>query len=259
MTNHPSTKKSLGQHFLKDGNMIRKIAESIPAQPDDKIIEIGPGAGALTEALLQHFTDVTAIEIDNRMADYLEEKFPELNLIRQDILKTDWSGLTKSDKPVHVVGNLPYYITSQILFAILEHRSRLSSAILMMQKEVAERIVAVPRTKAYGILSVQTQLMSTPEILFDVPPQVFYPPPNVQSAVLKLTFDKGPLACSDENLKTVVRMAFNQRRKKLSNALKGLDGELPASEFDFSLRAEAFDPPTFENLTSRLEEMGFFD
>ncbi|MCC5943092.1 MAG: ribosomal RNA small subunit methyltransferase A [Balneolaceae bacterium] len=258
MANHPATKKSLGQHFLKDGNMIRKIADAIPAGPEDKVIEIGPGAGALTEQLLHQYKDLTAIEIDQRMIDFLEEKYPDLNLIKQDILKTDWSAITESDKPVHVVGNLPYYITSQILFAILEQRSRLTSAILMMQKEVAERIVAVPRTKAYGILSVQTQLMSTPEILFDVPPQVFYPPPNVQSAVLKLTFDKGQLACSDENLKTVVRMAFNQRRKKLSNSLKGLNTELPEKEFDFSLRAEALDPQTYEKLTAHFEQLGTF-
>ncbi len=258
MANHPVTKKSLGQHFLKDGNMIRKIADSIPAAADDKVIEIGPGAGALTEQLLQKYKDVTAVEIDQRMVDFLKEKYPDLTLIRQDILKTDWSEITHSEKPVHVVGNLPYYITSQILFAILENRNRLTSAVLMMQKEVAERIVAVPRTKAYGILSVQTQLMSSPEILFNVPPQVFYPPPNVESAVLKLTFDKGPLICSDEHLKTVVRMAFNQRRKKLSNSLKGLDTELPGSDFDFSLRAEAFNPQTYEKLTAHLEQLGTF-
>jgi 16S rRNA (adenine1518-N6/adenine1519-N6)-dimethyltransferase len=128
----------------------------------------------------------------------------------------------------------------------------------MMQKEVAERIVAEPRSKEYGILSVQTQLMSSPEILFDVPPDVFSPPPNVNSAVLKLTFDKPDLACSDKNLKTVVRMAFNQRRKKLSNALKRLDTELPEDEFDFNLRAEALKPDMYEKLTARLEQLGTF-
>ncbi len=256
MAKHPATKKSLGQHFLKDGNMIRKIADAIPAGPSDQVIEIGPGAGALTKMLAERFDDVTAIEIDNRMADFLEENIPQVKIIRQDVLKTDWEHIVKSEKPVHVVGNLPYYITSQILFGLLEHRSMLTSAILMMQKEVAERIVAEPHTKAYGILSVQTQLMSSPEILFDVAPQVFYPPPNVQSAVLKLTFNKGPLACTDENLKTVVRMAFNQRRKKLSNSLKGLTETLPVNMFDFSLRAEAFEPETFEKLTVQLERMG---
>lgn len=238
--------------------MIRKIVDAIPAGKNDKIIEIGPGTGALTEYLLAGYRDVTAIEIDRRMADYLEENYKDLNLIRKDVLNVDWQAISKSEQPVHVVGNLPYYITSQILFALLEHRSHLSTALLMMQKEVAERIVAVPRTKAYGILSVQTQLMCTPEILFDVPPRVFSPPPTVQSAVIKLTFDKGKLDCSDENLKTVVRMAFNQRRKMLSNSLKRLGDDLPDDEFDFSLRAEALNPAAYEKLTARLEQLGTF-
>ena len=258
MSRPPKTKKSLGQHFLKDGNMIRKIAESIPAKRSDKIIEIGPGDGALTGALIEKFEDVTAIEIDRRMVEVLKDNFPFLDIIQKDILKFDWSSISNINKPVHVVGNLPYYITSQILFAILENRSMLTSALLMMQKEVAERIVAEPCTKAYGILSVQGQLMSTPEILFDVPPEVFKPRPSVDSSVIKFTFNKPELICSDQNLKTVVRMAFNQRRKKLSNALKRLDAELPAEEFDFDLRAEALKPEMYEKLTARLEQLGTF-
>ena len=258
MSRPPKTKKSLGQHFLKDGNMIRKIAESIPAKRSDKIIEIGPGDGALTGVLLEKFDDVTAIEIDRRMVEVLTEKFSSLDIIHEDILKFDWSMISNISKPIHVVGNLPYYITSQILFAILENRSMLISALLMMQKEVAERIVAEPGTKAYGILSVQGQLMSTPEILFDVPPDVFKPRPSIDSSVIKFTFNKPKLICSDQNLKTVVRMAFNQRRKKLSNALKRLDADLPAEEFDFDLRAEALKPEMYEKLTARLEQLGTF-
>jgi 16S rRNA (adenine1518-N6/adenine1519-N6)-dimethyltransferase len=258
MSRPPKTKKSLGQHFLKDGNMIRKIAESVPAEPFHKIIEIGPGDGALTAVLLEKFDDVTAIEIDRRMIEVLTEKFSSLDIIHEDILKFDWNTISSISKPVHIVGNLPYYITSQILFAILENRSMLTSALLMMQKEVAERIVAEPGTKAYGILSVQGQLMSTPEILFDVPPDVFKPRPSVDSSVIKFTFNKPKLICSDQNLKTVVRMAFNQRRKKLSNALKRLDADLPAEEFNFDLRAEALKPEMYEKLTARLEQLGTF-
>jgi 16S rRNA (adenine1518-N6/adenine1519-N6)-dimethyltransferase len=154
-----------------------------------------------------------------------------------------------------VIGNLPYYITSQILFSLLEHRPLLTSALLMMQKEVAERIVARPNTKEYGILSVQSQLMATPEILFDVPPQVFFPPPNVHSSVIRLFFDKPPLLCADENLKKVVRMAFNQRRKKLSNSLKRLNVEFPQVEFNLNLRAEALTPPEYEKLAVRYEQL----
>lgn len=258
MKSTPRTKKSLGQHFLRDKNMIRKIADAIPASPNERILEIGPGAGALTEVLLQKYEDVTAIEIDDRMADLIEENHPSLNLVRGDILKADWDALIAGDRSVHVVGNLPYYITSQILFATFEHRSELQSAVMMMQKEVSERIVASPRSKEYGILSVQCQLMSSPEILFDVPPQVFSPPPNVMSSVMLFRFDKPALSCSDANLKTVVRMAFNQRRKKLSNALKRLDAELPVDEFDFGLRAEALSPDMYEKLTARLEQLGTF-
>lgn len=258
MSRHPGTKKSLGQHFLRDGNMIRKIVDAIPADPKDKVIEIGPGSGALTEELVDRFSDLSVIEIDRRMVEYLGERFPGLDIIQEDVLKTDWNSLLNTNKSVHVVGNLPYYITSQILFGLLSSRKKISTALLMMQKEVAERIVAVPRTKQYGILSVQCQLMSTPQILFDVPPQVFSPPPSVDSSVILLKMDQPDLACSDDHLKAVVRMAFNQRRKKLSNALKRLDAELPHDEFDFNLRAEALEPEMYEKLTARLEQLGTF-
>ncbi len=258
MSRHPKTKKSLGQHFLKDGNMISKIVDAIPASPDDTVIEIGPGAGALTKLLSERFKNLSVIEIDGRMVEFLEETFPGLEIIQKDVLKFNWSDVNTEGGPLHIIGNLPYYITSQILFSLLEKREHLTSALLMMQKEVAERIVAEPRSKEYGILSVQTRLMSTPEILFDVPPQVFFPPPKVNSSVLKLTFNKPPLSCLDKNLKTVVRMAFNQRRKKLSNALKRLDAELPSGEFDFNLRAEALSPEMYEKLTARLEQLGTF-
>jgi 16S rRNA (adenine1518-N6/adenine1519-N6)-dimethyltransferase len=258
MTRSPRTKKSLGQHFLKDTNMIHKIVGSLDAETTDRVIEIGPGAGAITGPLVEKYSDLVAVEIDQRMVEHLTEMFPSLMIIQKDILKTEWKEIVDINKPVHVVGNLPYYITSQILFAILENRKYITSALLMMQKEVAERIVASKGSKEYGILSVQCQLMSTPEILFDVPPQVFSPPPNVESSVVKFTFDKPDLECSDEHLKTVVRMAFNQRRKKLSNALKRLDTELPVQEFDFGLRAEALEPAMYEKLTARLEQLGTF-
>lgn len=258
MKRSPRKKKSLGQHFLRDANMIHKIVRSLPAEEGDQVIEIGPGDGALTELLLEVYPHFAAIEIDPVMVEHLNEKFPNLNLIQEDVLKADWSDIVDPDRSVHVIGNLPYYITSQILFALLENRNSLTSATLMMQKEVAERIVAEPRTKQYGILSVQSQLMCSPKILFDVPPSVFSPPPKVDSSVIQLTFDKPALACSDAHLKTVVRMAFNQRRKKLSNALKRLDAELPGDEFDFNLRAEALKPAKYEKLTARLEQLGTF-
>ena len=259
MDHGPRKKKSLGQHFLRDKHMIFKIADSIPAGPEDRVVEIGPGDGALTGQLIEKYENLTAIEIDPVMVSHLRESLPDLHIIKNDILKVDWDEIAaESDRPIHVIGNLPYFITSQILFSLLSYRSHLQTATLMMQKEVAERIVAEPRNKTYGILSVQSQLMCSPEILFDVPPDVFSPPPNVMSSVIQLTFDKPDLSCSDDHLKTVVRMAFNQRRKKLSNALKRLDTDLPADEFDFDLRAEALDPAMYEKLTARLEQLGTF-
>lgn len=238
--------------------MIRKIVDSIPAGAEDSIIEIGPGAGALTGYLMERFSDISVIEIDNRMVEHLHDKFPALTIYHADVLDADWKKMTQGKSNVHIIGNLPYYITSQILFSLLENRTLLKSALLMMQKEVAERIVASPNSKAYGILSVQSQLMATPKILFDVPPQVFIPPPNVFSSVISITFDQPPLLCKDENLKTIVRMAFNQRRKKLSNALKRLDTELPVEKFNFNLRAEALSPAEYEKMTAHFEQLGTF-
>ena len=250
-------KKSLGQHFLTDENIIAKIADAIPAKSGDRVIEIGPGTGALTEALIRRFDDLIAVELDQRAIEVLEHKFKDLEVHHENVLDIDWETLSIGKEKTHVVGNLPYYITSQILFALLENRKFLSTALLMMQKEVAERIVSDIRTKDYGILSVQTQLMCTPEILFPVSRHCFKPQPNVDSAVIKLTFDKGPLKCSDKNLKTVVRTAFNQRRKKLSNALKPIisKDDLPEG-FDFDKRAEAWPPSEYEKLTARFKEDG---
>lgn len=170
-----------------------------------------------------------------------------------DVLKADWETLAASQKATHIVGNLPYYITSPILFAVLAQRNLFKEAIFMMQKEVARRLVAPPSTKEYGILSVQTQLMSTPEILFDVSPNSFSPPPKVMSSVVRLTFDRPTLPCSDKMLKLVVRTAFNQRRKKLSNALKPLLGETKPDGFKLNLRAEDWEPVIYAELAEWLQ------
>lgn len=250
-------KKSLGQHFLIDENIIEKIADGIPAKQGDRVVEIGPGTGALTEALVDRYEDLIVVELDQRAVELLERKFDGLKIHHQNVLEVDWEKLSRGKMKTHVVGNLPYYITSQILFSLLENRAMLSDALLMMQKEVAERLTADIRTKDYGILSVQTQLMSTPEILFPVSRHCFKPQPNVESAIVKLTFDKGDLSCTDQNLKTVVRTAFNQRRKKLSNALKPIiDKDQLPSGFDFDKRAEAWKPSEYEKLTAQFVEDG---
>lgn len=247
------TKKSLGQHFLTDNNIIAKILDSIQAEEGNRIIEIGPGTGALTRWLVKSHKDVHAIEVDERAIRILKEEFPELIIHQNDVLKVDWNKLISETGKTILVGNLPYYITSPILFSVLESRPLFAEAIFMMQKEVAQRLVAHPHSKDYGILSVQTQLMCSPNILFDVSPNSFSPPPKVMSSVIKLTFDKPILPCSDKMLKSVVRTAFNQRRKKLSNALKPVLGDVKPDGFDFDKRAEDWEPAIYADLAEWLE------
>jgi len=259
MVNSFKTKKSLGQHILKDRNIIRKIADCIPAKYNDLIVEIGPGTGALTEELCDKFENITVIEIDRRAVAVLKEKFPDITIIEKDVLEVNWEPIFCINHNIHVVGNLPYYITSQILFSLMDIRNFMKSATVMMQKEVAKRIIASPGNKEYGILSVQLQLFSEPDILFDVSPGAFQPRPKVESSVVQFTFGKEQLGCKEKNLKKVVRTAFNQRRKKLSNALKGLGVEIPDDEFNLDLRAENWEPEMYVKLTARLEQLGIMD
>ncbi|MBD3615154.1 MAG: ribosomal RNA small subunit methyltransferase A [Gracilimonas sp.] len=248
------TKKSLGQHFLTDKNIVFKIIDAIVAEKSDRIIEIGPGTGALTKWLVEKFDDVHAIEIDQRAVEVLKEEVKNLTLHEKDVLKIDWNEMIDPAKQNIVVGNLPYYITTPILFALLENRTIFSEAILMMQKEVAERLVSAPSSKQYGILSVQTQLFCTPEILFEVSRNSFSPPPKVTSAVIKLKFDKPQLSFSDQTLKSIVRTAFNQRRKKLSNSLKPVLGDYQPEGFNFDDRAEHWSPQIYAKLAEHLEQ-----
>ena len=266
------TKKRLGQHFLTDKNVLSNIVSTFPASPNDWVLEIGPGTGALTQYLWLRYPRLELVEVDAEAVAVLNERFEGVLIHQQDILKVNIQELIpeqldanqvdadrvdadqEAAKPKNfIIGNLPYYITSPILFALLEHRSRLAGALLMMQKEVAQRLVAKPRTKDYGILSVQTQLMSSPEYLFDVKPGSFSPPPKVTSAMLYVHFDKPALACSDKMLKTVVRTAFNQRRKKLSNALKSMIQGVDCSHFDLDVRAEEWTPDIYAEFAAYLE------
>lgn len=252
-------KKSLGQNFLSDPNIIRKIIQIISCPDDCKVIEIGPGTGALTKDLIQKYTHFTAIEIDQRAYEFLRREYPDLDIRNQDVLKIDWNDVLKSQEKACVVGNLPYYITSQILFQILDNRKHFQQAILMVQKEVAQRIVAAEGSKEYGILSVQTQLMCDVKYEFTVSRNVFYPTPKVDSAVISLAFNKPALNCSDKNLKIVVRSAFSQRRKKLRNAMASIIPADTAMPFNLDRRAEELSPDEFEEMTVWLEESGIFD
>lgn len=259
-------KKSLGQHFLTDSNIIRKIVDSVRCAPDGNVVEIGPGTGAVTEPLLERFPSLEVIEIDERAVDFLQATYPKLKIHQQDVLKTSWQSMFQregeAERPISVVGNLPYYITSPILFSVIDERSLFTEAIFMMQKEVAERLTAKTRTKDYGILSVQTQIWSRPEYLFTVSRHVFNPKPNVESAVVRLTFDTPDPGVDPVFLKVLIRTAFNQRRKTLSNSIKSILLDTFPKESDpdgakrtqFSLenglhrRAEELEPSEFIDL-----------
>ncbi|MDZ7805677.1 MAG: 16S rRNA (adenine(1518)-N(6)/adenine(1519)-N(6))-dimethyltransferase RsmA [Gracilimonas sp.] len=248
------TKKSLGQHFLTDNNVIFKILKSVDAEDGDRVIEIGPGTGALTKWMAKSISDLHVIELDKRAVEVLKNEVNNITIHQKDVLKVNWNEIVDPNKKNVVVGNLPYYITSPILFDLLENRKHFTEAVLMMQKEVAERLVANPSSKEYGIMSVQTQLFCTPEIQFDVAPGSFSPPPKVNSSVIKLKFDKPDLPFSDETLKTVVRTAFNQRRKKLSNSLKPILGDKLPDGFNYDDRADHWSPETYAKLSELLEQ-----
>lgn len=216
-------RKRLGQHFLADPNIARKIVAALQATPEDPVVEIGPGTGALTGLLLERYPYLTAIEIDPRAVAELKARWPELDVRQADVLTVDWAELAEEKGGrLHVVGNLPYYITSPILFALLDAREALAEAVLMMQREVAERLVAPPGSKTYGILSVAAQLWATPALLFPVSRHVFRPKPRVESAVVRLTFERPLPDVDPERLRQVIRTAFNQRRKTLRNSLRRL-------------------------------------
>jgi 16S rRNA (adenine1518-N6/adenine1519-N6)-dimethyltransferase len=222
--NHVKPRKSLGQHFLTDKNIARKIVGSLSLQGYDQILEIGPGMGVLTEFLLAiPDMEVRFVEIDRFSVDYLYDNYPA---IREKILTADVLKINLAEQFVGsfaVIGNFPYNISSQLFFRILENRQQVTEVVCMLQKEVARRIASPPGSKEYGILSVLLQAYYHIDYLFSVPPQVFNPPPKVQSAVIRLTRNERLfLPCDDNLFVKLVKTAFNQRRKVLQNSLKSL-------------------------------------
>lgn len=221
-------KKSLGQNFLRDENIANAIVNSLDCQSGDTIIEIGPGTGALTSRLAALPVTLVAVELDPRAVEELRRllpprAFPSMTIISEDILKCNFGTLLQHGTSLRgkIVGNIPYYITSDILFRIFENASLLERAVIMMQREVAERLVAGIRTKEYGILSVAAALATKPKKLFNVAPTCFSPQPNVESAVVQ--FDCTERLAPPERfapLMKLVRAAFSQRRKVLANAMK---------------------------------------
>lgn len=251
-------KKSLGQHFLKDENIARKIVDAL-VPGNEKIIEIGPGTGVLTKYLLQQkHIDLYLIEIDRDSVAYLKEHYPNLagRIVEGDFLNLNLSKILTDD--CAIIGNFPYNISSQIFFRVLDNRQQVNQVVGMLQKEVAERIAAPPGSKTYGILSVLLQAYYDIELLFKVPPGVFFPPPKVMSAVIRMKRNKVKhLDCDETKFQQVVKQAFQMRRKTLRNALKSLN--LPASISTLSLldkRAEQLAVKDFISLTKLIGETG---
>ena len=252
-------KKHLGQHFLKDENIARKIAESLSGHGNYKqVLEIGPGTGMLTKYLLENEKiDVSVVEVDRESVEFLKLNFPQLKgkIIEGDFLRMPLPlppfGGTKGG--LAIIGNFPYNISSQIFFNVLEHRNKIPEVVCMIQREVALRIASPPGSKEYGILSVLLSAFYDIEYLFTVNETVFVPPPKVKSGVIRLTRNTTEaLDCDEKEFFMVVKTAFNQRRKTLRNALKSLTFAPVAESKLFDKRAEQLSVAEFVELTKLL-------
>ena len=252
-------KKHLGQHFLKDESIAKAIADTLNLEGYNDILEIGPGMGVLTKYLLDKNTNVFVIEIDPESVIYLDQNYPKLKdkIISKDFLKYNINEIFEG-KQFAIIGNFPYNISTQIVFKCLELRSQVPEFAGMFQKEVAQRICEKKGTKAYGILSVLVQAFYEAEYLFTVDETVFIPPPKVKSGVLRLRRKENfTLPCSEKLFFTVVKTAFQQRRKTLRNSLKTLNLSYNLREDTvFDLRPEQLDYNQFIELTQKIEADG---
>ena len=269
-------KKSFGQNFLTDTNILQKIVDTAEIDKNVNVIEIGPGIGALTEFLAENAAEVVAFEIDERLVPILEDTLRDhdnIKVINEDVLKADLQTRVKKFKnpnlPIKVVANLPYYITTPILMHLIESKIPFAEFVVMMQKEVADRISAEPNTKAYGSLSIAVQYYMTAKVAFVVPRTVFVPAPNVDSAILKMTRRKQPLVeVKDEDFFfRVSKASFVHRRKTLWNNLTShfgkseevknkLEQALENAAIKPSIRGEALSISDFARLSDALREAG---
>lgn len=245
-------KKSLGQHFLKDETVSKRIVTALNQCSFQHLLEIGPGGGALTKYLLTiPDIDFKAVEIDNEKVQFLENAYPQIKdkIIAQNILEMD----RPFGQPFAVVGNFPYNISTEIVFKMIEWRTDIQCMVGMFQKEVALRLAAREGNKVYGVTSVLTQAFFDVEYLFDVPPESFTPPPKVMSGVLRFVPKTEPVSINGERkLFVLVKAAFNQRRKTLRNAVKSLFDENILKEELFNKRAEQLSVHDFAALTFRM-------
>jgi 16S rRNA (adenine1518-N6/adenine1519-N6)-dimethyltransferase len=240
-------RKRWGQHFLVDRNILNKVVRAAGLEKGDVVLEIGPGLGEMTLALARQVRKVIAVEIDRKLVKILEEKaadFSNIAVIEGDVLKISFEQLyQRSHQQLKVVTNLPYQISTPLLFRFIESRNFFSSLTLMLQREVAERMIASPGGKDYGPLSIFTQSVSDLSIRFYIKPSAFFPPPKVESAVIHMVWKKKPIVAPEEEgwFKKVVKGCFSYRRKRLINALKHAD-LLPPEDLEKRIEKMGIDP-----------------
>ena len=244
--------KRFGQNYLQDQNIIRKIISEIDPKDNEKIIEIGPGQGALTQHLFTNSCDFAAIEIDKRVIDDLLNRFAGIDLIQRDFLEINLSDFVVDNKKIRIVGNIPYNITSPILFKLFENNKIVSDAVLMVQLEVAKRMTAKIESKDYGILAVLLNYFGRTELAFKVSRNVFFPRPNVDSAIVHIFFDNNRTNTDfNSTFKSIVKSSFGNRRKTLKNSLSNsifASVDFSGSGIDLSLRAEQLNVDDFIKL-----------
>ena len=249
--------KRFGQNYINDQNILNNIVKEINPQKDDNLVEVGPGLGSLTEKLSAFTPVLTAIEIDRRVIENLSQKFPQIHLINEDFLNIDLQKLYNSKNKLRIVGNIPYNLTSSIIFKMIENNTIISDSVIMVQTEVAQRMVAKKGNKDYGILSVLLNYFSEVKLCFRVSPNVFFPKPKVFSSLIHIFFRE--LEESKEEQKffiNLVKAAFGNRRKTLRNSFSNNPATSGFKEIDFrpsginfSLRAEQLDIDDFKKLS----------
>lgn len=258
-------KKSLGQNFLIDQNITRKIVASLNLAPDDTILEIGPGYGALTQIILPQVKQYIGVELDRNLAQKLTAEYGKranFQLFNQDFLDFDFAQINSLGEKIKIVGNIPYQITSGVIFKVIQNRSYFHQMTLMIQKEVAERVVATPGSKTFGILAVLSQTFARPQQLFTVSHHVFYPKPKVTSAVVQwdLDLDKNELVEDEAGYIQMIKNVFQTRRKMLRNSIKQSYGDQLitslAGKFDLSSRPEQLSIDEFRYLWQIIRRTG---
>ncbi|MCY7362236.1 MAG: 16S rRNA (adenine(1518)-N(6)/adenine(1519)-N(6))-dimethyltransferase RsmA [Ignavibacteria bacterium] len=268
---HYRPKKFLGQNFLVDNNIAKKIVNSLEIKPDDIVLEIGPGQGVLTKYISEITKNFIAVELDKSIYEKLTLEYEgRINLIHKDFLKINLQNdiynifsINNPDvrnKKIKVIGNIPYNITTEILFKLFDSSDIIDSAVLMMQKEVAKRLTAQPNTKDYAILAIQTQTNSVPKILFNVPPTAFFPKPRVDSSIVKFDFGNSKYKILYKDIfKTLVKQSFGHRRKTMKNSLKVFFENNEVSfdniDFDFTRRAESVSIEEYIRLLYDIKEL----